>query len=189
MSLEEWRAFHKKPTMGGLTPELVQNDSQPGICCRCVWGVFRKHFIGDGIGYVKRIRELGYHIPSHYICHVDIIIRPNAMELIIATGITLTEELYWYVVIEYHNNVDCGRLLMQLEDRGVSRGGQVPLFIKTFAVCRVWAKFGAILTLRALRVKLGKDVALMIARVVWEMRKFYISSSMMDENAMKRIKI
>lgn len=141
---------------------------------------------------MKRVKELGGGIHCHNIIDDKFYERKDCVELLDALDSSLSRNAYLFNAIDlYNSGRPVGHFVFRLLDRGWLRDSispRTPLFVKTFYLSREWAKLGAIYTTHALQKKHGKDVARMIARVVWSTRKYYLSYEMSTQDAIKRIK-
>lgn len=191
MSAKEWLDFHANPTVEALTPAICTVDfGYVCDCCSKVSQVFKKHFVGNAVQFVKRVKELGGRLSSDIEFDQKFYERKDCVEFLDALDPGLRHSRHLFNVVEHYNNgQSVGHVVFRLLDRHQDRFLDSPmLFVKTFYLSREWAKLGAIYILYALQKKYGKDVARMIARVVWSTRKYYLSYEMSTQDAIKRIK-
>jgi hypothetical protein len=180
MSDEEWLAFHANPTIEGLTAELTKRTYiQTFTCCVDVFDVMNKHFVGDKIRFVKRIRELGYNSLYGLQRIGFYVTQPNCIEMLAAFDIAPN-----IVVLEtacrHFWRFDGSKNILQLIDRGYPRPeyNKLPQSAVDFVISRDYARCGAIAVIGALSYRLRreqgwKDISQIIGRVVWSTRRFY----------------
>jgi hypothetical protein len=192
MSQEEWLAFHANPTIDKLTQAFVK-QTFPRLSCGCISAtdVLFLHPIPieKALEIVTRLRQLGFRT-THYnmLCLMVAYDYEHFTRFLDIFRFTPTNEFVWEIpiwlhaddeeVTEWYYTDEEESLIIAVVDRCPTigpnhRGKPLPDFIVEYLRNRRAARSGAIHAMHAMKKKMGKDVAKMIARVVWSERKYY----------------